>query len=173
MKKTLGFVALAAALAAGGTALVAAAPDEGGRGHRGRGERHFGRLAEYLGLSEDQKATWKSLQEQHRTEMEPLWQEGRTLHEQLRKATDAAKPDAAAVGKATLALKQHREKVRASREAFEGQLASTLTDEQKTKFEAFKAARGEGRRGGHGRRGGPGRPGPEGEPDSLPPPPQG
>jgi len=82
--------------------------------------------------------------------MEPLMQEGRELHQRLRAAMDAENPDPAAVGAATLALKQHREKVKAAHEAFGERLKGVLSDEQKAKFEAFKTAHraGPGRRGG-------------------------
>jgi Spy/CpxP family protein refolding chaperone len=107
-------------------------------------------MAEYLGLTAEQQATWKSLHEQQKTEMEPLMQEGRELHQRLRTATDAENPDAAAVGAATLALKQHREKVKAAHEAFEQRLKGVLNDDEKAKLDAFKASH----RGGPGRRGG-------------------
>ena len=103
-------------------------------------------MAEHLGLSEEQRATWKSLYEQHRTEMEPLRQEGRDLHERLARALDATSPDPTAVGLATIAMKQHRDKIKAADEAFQTRLTGTLSEEQKTKFEALKAAN----RGGHG-----------------------
>jgi Spy/CpxP family protein refolding chaperone len=123
-------------------------------------------MTEYLGLTEEQQAAWKSLQEQQKAEMQPLMQEGRELHERLRTATEAENPDPTAVGAATLALKQHREKARAAHQAFTEKLTGTLTPEQKTKFEAFQASH----RGGHGRPGGfKGRRGPRpGRPNSPP-----
>jgi len=142
-------LSLAAAIATAGAGLAWA--DARGAGPRGRGGAARGeRLATYLGLNEEQQASWKSLHEQHDTEMQPLREEGRHLHQKLRATMDAPAPDPAAVGAATLALKQHREKMRAAQKAFEGQLTSVLTPEQKTKFEAFRAAH----RHGHGGRGG-------------------
>ncbi|HKC13292.1 MAG TPA: hypothetical protein VKI41_14775, partial [Vicinamibacteria bacterium] len=53
-----------------------AAPDAG----QSRGpDRHLGRAADYLGLSADQQATWKSLFEEHKAEIEPLRQERHQL----------------------------------------------------------------------------------------------
>ena len=156
--KTLGITTLAVAVLAGGSALVTAQATQGpgGPGRHGRGDG-MGRIVEYLGLTAEQQATWKSLHEQHRTDMQPLREEGRELFQRLKAATDAENPDPATVGSATLALKQHREKVKAAQQAFEAQLTSILTPEQKTKFEAFKAShpRG-GMRGGHRGRPGPG-----------------
>jgi Spy/CpxP family protein refolding chaperone len=107
---------------------------------------------EYLGLTEEQKASWRALREKQRERMEPLRAEGRDLRLKLRTALDAETPDAATVGEATLALKAHREKARAVREAFEQQLRAVLTPEQQQKLDAMKAARrtlerGRGHRG--------------------------
>jgi len=164
MKKILSATALAAGVLGAGAILVTAGPQ--GPAHQGRGEGgRYQRMAEYLGLTEEQQASWKSLHEQHKTEMEPLREEGRELHERLRAAIEAENPDPTAVGTATLALKQHREKARADRKAFTEKLTSTLTPEQKTKFDAFKASHP----GGYGKHGGKGRRGPRpGGPDSQP-----
>jgi Spy/CpxP family protein refolding chaperone len=154
MKRILGATALAVGVLGAGGVLVAAGQDPArqGRGEDGR----FQRMAEYLGLTEDQQAAWKSLQEQNKAEMAPLRQEGRELHDRLKAATEAENPDPAAVGAATLALKQHGEKARAAHQAFTEKLTGTLTPEQKTKFEAFQASH----RGGHGRHGAKGQHGP-------------
>jgi Spy/CpxP family protein refolding chaperone len=148
MKKILGMTTLAATVLAAGLAWAAVEPQRPGR--PGRGAARFQRMAEYLGLTEEQQATWKSLHEQQKTEMEPLMQQGRELHQRLRAAMDAQTPDPAAVGAATLALKQHREKVKAAHEAFEQRLKGVLNDDQKTRLDAFKASH----RGGPGGRGG-------------------
>jgi len=163
MVNKLATAVVVAALA--GVPFVVAAQQGSGPGPRGRGEGRGERMAEYLGLTDEQKATWKSLHEQHKAEMQPLRQQGRELHQGLREAMDAPNPDAQVVGEASLALKAHREKVRASRDAFEKRLTGILTPEQKTKFEAFKAARGH--RGPGGRRG-PGGGKPAGGPPEPP-----
>ena len=62
MKKILGMTMLAATVGAAG--LAWAAVEAEGPGRPGRGEARFKRMAEYLGLSEEQQATWKSLHEQ-------------------------------------------------------------------------------------------------------------
>jgi Spy/CpxP family protein refolding chaperone len=152
MKTILRVGILGVALGAASILVVQAKPPADGGPGRGA-DGHFQRMAEYLGLSEEQQATWKSLHEQHRAEIQPLLQEGHELHQRLKAATQAENPDPAAVVAATLALKQHREKMKAANEAFQGQLAGTLTPDQKSKFEAFKASHKGGRRG-HGR--GPG-----------------
>jgi Spy/CpxP family protein refolding chaperone len=139
MKKTLG-ITMAAAVLAAGVGWASAQPQVGGQG-KGRGQR----MADTLGLSEEQKATWASLHEQHKTEMAPLREEGRGLRNSLRSAIGAANPDPTAVGNAALAMKEYRNKMRAAEEAFHTHLASTLNDEQKAKFDALKAAHHGGR----------------------------
>lgn len=143
-KKNMGLASLALAfLAVAGVGLAIA----DSQGTEGRRHGRVQRMVQYLGLSEAQQATWKSLHEQHRTETEPLRAEGREIRGRLQDALSATSPDPTAVGTATLAAKQHREKIRGSQKAFEDRLLATLSDEQKTKFEAFKAASG-GRRAG-------------------------
>ena len=148
MKRILGATVLAVGVLGAGAVLVAAGQEPARQGRREDGR--FQRMAEYLGLTEDQQAAWKALQEQNKAEMAPLRQEGRELHDRLKAATEAENPDPAAVGAATLALKQHREKAMAAHQAFTEKLTGTLTPEQKTKFEAFQASH----RGSHGKRGG-------------------
>jgi protein CpxP len=159
MTKVRQITTLAASvLVLGGAAWLAAAP-EGERAEAGPGRgRRAERLAEYLDLSAEQQATWKSLREKHRADTQPLREEGRALHDRMRAAIDAPNPDATAVGEAALALKAYRGKVRASHEAFKAELAAVLTPEQKTRFEAMQALRGPGRGrhgAGKGRRHGP------------------
>jgi Spy/CpxP family protein refolding chaperone len=152
-----------------------------GDGKRGRhGERGFSALAEYVGLTPEQREQFKTMQEEHRKEAEPLRVEGRELHEKLRAALESEKADEAAVGKAMLAMKDHREKMKASHEAFRARMRAQLTPEQAQKLDAFEAARRFDQRGRRPRHA-PGRPnhpelGPGGAPgiepeDELPPPP--
>ena len=133
----------------GALALALAVPAVAQEAVRERGRARSEALAEYLGLSEEQQASWRSLREQHRQEMQPLMEEGRELRRRLRETLDSAPADPAAVGTATLAVEAHRKKVRAAREGFDQSLQSLLSAEQKEKLEAFKAAWKVGR-GGHG-----------------------
>ena len=152
---TLGTVASLAALAAAGPV----AGDETRAGRRGGGRGVA--LAEYLGLTEQQKASWQALHEQQRQQMKPVLEEGRALREKLRAAIEAKEPDPRAVGEATLAMEAHRRQVRATREAFQSRLEDLLSPDQKQKLEAFEAARRsmgggrDGHRGPRAERGGP------------------
>jgi Spy/CpxP family protein refolding chaperone len=147
MKRTIGIAFLAALGAVPATAQPPGqGPPEGRRGQRGEA------LFEYLGLSPEQQEQWRALHEQHREAMKPFREEGRALHQQVQKSLEAGEAEVL-VGGAVRALYDHRQEMKAAREAFQGQLESVLTAEQKEKFEAFKAARGlRGKgRGGRGR----------------------
>jgi len=144
MKRTFGVVMMGLMLAAGGVGLVAAA--EGQRGSE-RGGRRGQWLAQQLGLTEEQKASFQAMREQHESEMQPLRDEGRALHEKLRAALAAESPDPQAVGEATIALEQHRKSVEAAQKAFHDRLAAQLTPEQKVKFDALAERHQMGGRG--------------------------
>src|SRR5262245_35995243 len=167
----LAGLSLGIAVALAGAGLARADAQDGNA--EGRGGRRGERLARYLGLNEQQQASWKSLHEQHETDMQPMRQEGRDLHQKLRSAMESSNPDPATVGSAMLALKQHREKVMTAEKAFRGQLEALLTPDQKSKFEALGAARGFGHgrwggRSGHGPAGAGRKGGPDETPDGTP-----
>jgi Spy/CpxP family protein refolding chaperone len=128
-------------------------PGEGRRGKRGQA------VIEYLGLSAEQQQQWRALHKQHREEMKPLFEEGRTLRQRVRESLEANEPEVV-VGEAVKAAYAHRQLMQKEREAFQEQLKSVLNEEQQVKFEAFKAARGLRGKGRPGRGGGwGGRPG--------------
>jgi Spy/CpxP family protein refolding chaperone len=118
-------------------------------GDEARPARHPGRgyaaLADYLGLTDQQKTEWRALHEQQREQMKPMMEEGRALRKKLRDAVEAATPDPKAVGDATLALEAHHKKMQAERETFREKLEATLDPAQKEKLKAFEAARGWGK----------------------------
>lgn len=145
---------LAAALAAA-PALAQPPGPPGGR----RGPDH---LAEELGLSEDQRASWAALHEAHREETKGLFEEGRKLHETLRAALAAPTPDPATVGRAAIAADRHRQRMEAARQALEAKLVALLDEEQKERFDEMRKERGPG---------GPGPRGPHGPGGFGPPPP--
>jgi Spy/CpxP family protein refolding chaperone len=134
----------AAAIGAVSTAQAAQATGDERRPGR-RVSRGGAALAEYLGLTEPQKADWRALHEQRREQMEPMREEGRALRKKLREAVEAASPDATAVGQVTLALEAHHKKMSAEREAFRQKLEGLLDPAQREKLKAFEAARAWGR----------------------------
>jgi Spy/CpxP family protein refolding chaperone len=141
-------ILLVAALGALASAATQTSDETRPGRHRGRG---YAALAEYLGLTDQQKAEWRTLHEQQREQMKPMREEARALRTKLREAVGAASPDAKTVGEATLALEAHHEKMRAEREAFRQRLEATLDPAQKEKLKAFEAARGWGKGRGTGR----------------------
>lgn len=136
-----------------GGAVMAQQPEERRKG--GEPGQRGDRMAEYLGLSAEQRSSIEALRTEERKQNEPLRAEGHEVHQALRTLIEQENPDPAALGAAMLAVKQHEAKMKASHEAFEAKVKASLTPEQKQKFEALKAARevghGRGGRGGfHG-----------------------
>jgi len=159
MTKRGFFVAVAAVLSLATIGAIASAQTAQATGDERRPGRRGGRggaaLAEYLGLTDQQKAEWSALHEQRREQMQPMREEGLALRKKLREAVEAASPDPTAVGQATLALEAHHRKMRAEREAFQQKLEGVLDPAQREKLKAFEAARawGKGRGMGRGFRG--------------------
>jgi Spy/CpxP family protein refolding chaperone len=105
-----------------------------------------------LGLSEDQKAQWKSMQEKSRVSVKPLIESARQAHETFRNALEAPNPDALAVGQAALAAHAAEKSLHEAQQAAFEELKSILTPEQKEKLEE---GRGRGFGPPRGRDGGP------------------
>lgn len=104
-------------------------------------------LVAYLQLTPDQIAAWQQIHKDTAAAVKPLATQAHDLRTQLEAAVKAASPDPAAIGKLTLALHSVREKIRATRSDSKDKLLALLTPEQKTKFEAFEAAKAAMRHG--------------------------
>ncbi|HWA27603.1 MAG TPA: hypothetical protein VG734_18245 [Lacunisphaera sp.] len=116
---------------------AAGGPPEGKRGDRGeRRERMGDRMAEELGLSEDQKSQMKQLNEQERAEIQAL-------------------------GPRENATDETRAKVQAIRKSYLEKRQAIMTPEQREKAKAMREKMGNrmGERRGPGGPGGPGKPG--------------
>jgi Spy/CpxP family protein refolding chaperone len=153
--KKVAAVALALAVAGPGT-LALANEGEGPRFH-GRGHG-FGHGLRALDLTDDQKAAFQSIMQEHRKSSEPQREQMRAVRQQMRQLLDSGKAEPAEVGR--LAIQAHtlglqlREQRKRAFEKFEAQ----LTPEQKAKLDQMKQERGQR---GFGRRG----PGPDLDPD--------
>jgi Spy/CpxP family protein refolding chaperone len=113
-------------------------------------------LVSYLALTSEQQASWQTIQEETRGQIESLREQERTLADQLKTALDGT--DAAAVGSLMLQLRAIGRQIDAIRTAADAKFAALLTADQKVKFDAFQAAVAFlGQRG-------PGGPGPGGRP---------
>ncbi len=159
-------LATATALALGlATAAVAQPPEGREFGRRGSGgPGDHGRITRYLDLSQDQRQQLEGFAQEMRTSVEPLRQQQRELREQRRGALEAQDP--CALGEAELASHALRTQGKVVRDAFNANLESILTDDQKQKLEMMEAARAVGERGRRGPRGRGHRP--QGD-DSRPP----
>ncbi len=131
----MGLMITAAAAGAAGPALAQGSPP---------GPPPIERIAAALGLSDEQKATWEAAGQTFRTTTAPLWEQSRALHTEIEGLLSQGNPDPAAVGQKMIALHALREQIRAARETMDSTVASVLTADQKSKFEALRAARPHG-----------------------------
>ena len=130
--------------------MVAAA-----RAGRPEHARHFdgGRVAEFLGLSDEQRASWTQLHEEFRAALKPGFEQQRETARKLHEALQSEAPDAQEVGKLAIALSRHHKQVEKQHEALQQRLRALLTPEQQAKFDAAHALRprrGFGHGAGHG-----------------------
>ena len=122
-------------------ALVVAASLAAGERRESVGER--GELSQYLQLTSDQKAAWEAARAEFGAAAEPLEQKHHALMEQVEASLKAKSPDACGIGNNLIAAQAFRDQLRAAHEQLEQRQRSVLTSEQRTKFDAFLAARGE------------------------------
>ncbi len=134
---------------------LAAQPPRRGDQQRSEG-RGFGRLVEFLELTEDQQAQWQQIHEDHRAATMDLRDQMQANREALRAELETESPDPTTVGQLTLDGRDLARTVKQSREDLNDQLSGTLTEDQRIRWEAFKEARpergrGPGRRSGRSR----------------------
>lgn len=135
------WAALALALTVAGTGAFAVANE--GDGPRFHGRRHgFGGGFRALSLTDEQKASLKSIMDEQRKTSEPQREQIRGLREQIRQQLDTGKADATKVGQLTIQAHTLRLQLReAHQRAFE-RFESQLTPEQKAKLDQMKEHRG-------------------------------
>lgn len=117
------------------------------------GQHRVEMMTEVLGLSADQAAAWAKIREKTQATVQPLAQQMRTLHSDIRAMLDAGNADPAALGEKQIAAHELRTKIQAAREAAHAEFRALLTADQQTKLDTLKQMQGAMR--GHGRRGGP------------------
>ena len=149
--KSKAIVASIAALVLSATIAVAqprpgAGPGPGHGPGDGPGAQGEGPLVEFLQLTDAQRESWTGFHEEFRTAAEPLFEQQKALHEQLRTALDSG-ADAAAVGQIMITLHANRNAIESLRAQLEQNLRSVLTAEQVVRYEAFRAAQQVQRRG--------------------------
>jgi Spy/CpxP family protein refolding chaperone len=148
----LAILAVAALVASAPAAL--AQPPGGSRGMHDRGHDRGRDLTEFLGLSDEQREAWRTAHQSHFEAQRPTFEKIRELREQLKTELESSSPDAATVGGYVISIHQLDADLEASRGDLENALREILTDEQETKFDAWKAANPGIRHGPHGSPGG-------------------
>ena len=143
MNRSIKFVG-AAVLSLGLAGVGLAAEEGAGRGEGfGRWGMHgrHGDFMRALNLTDDQKAQLKSLREQQREAMKPVFEQQRALREQIRTALDAAKPDATRIGQLEIQSHQLRLQMKAEHEKAMAAFVNVLTPEQKAQWEKMQQER--------------------------------
>ena len=187
MKKHTFKVAVLAAASFGWISLAAAQGPEGGHmrhpgGPGGPGGPGFGpgpgdpgdpggppieMIARHLGLSDEQKAQWKTIHEKARETGEPLMKAAGEAKDAFDKALNSESADANTIGQAAIAMRAAHQKVEAHHKATMDAAKAILTPEQLAKAEEMEKQRGgdgPGRPGfGPGGPGGPRGRGPQGD----------
>ena len=128
-------------------ALVAQAPPQrmvAGPGQDGPHARQPEKLYEFLQLTPEQTIAWQAVHDEVRARFETLASSQRAAHEQMRKELEASSPDACAVGRLMIQVDAASVERRALHEATEKKAVGLLSEEQKTRYEAWKAALHEG-----------------------------
>ncbi len=119
----------------------------GGPGGRAGGEA----LANYLGLTDAQKAAARALREELHATVEPLAESERAIRESIHQALESGSRDAAAIGNLMLQAHDVRGQIKAAHDTFDAAFEALLTADQKTKFACFKSVREALPGGGPGR----------------------
>ncbi len=92
------------------------------------------RLADYLGLSDEQRASARQIFEAQRDKVRPLMDEQRALREQLDGLLDDPGATDAALGQLVKQLHANRQALATAHQELESQLASILDEGQKAKL---------------------------------------
>jgi Spy/CpxP family protein refolding chaperone len=99
------------------------------------------RAARALDLSDEQRAAFEKLQDQHRKDVQPLFEEARRLQSEVREALDSGKAEPATVGERVIQAHKLMAQAKESREAFEASFEGLLTPEQLETWKTLEEAR--------------------------------
>jgi Spy/CpxP family protein refolding chaperone len=117
---------------AGGTAIAQGPPPGGSPPQR---------IAAALGLTDQQKAVWASAFSTMRATAQPLHAQAKAIRVEIDALFAQGNPDPALLGQKMIAMHAVREQLHQARAAMQSTTAAVLTDEQKLKLDAIKAAR--------------------------------
>jgi Spy/CpxP family protein refolding chaperone len=149
MHKTILAVlgAVVIALGVGPSAAMAQPPPPG---ERGPGMGRAARMANFLGLTDQQQAEIKKLMEAGRGDRQGIWEKLKTNREAMQQALGNPNPDPAAVGELAIEAHKLHQQMQSLRDAQDNAIRDLLTPDQKVKFDAMKAMRPEGMGGPRG-----------------------
>ena len=122
----------AAVVATAGSAAIAQGPPSGGPPPR---------MAAALDLTDQQKAVWASAFSTMRATAQPLHAQAKAIRTEIDALFAQGNPDPGLLGQKMIAMHAVREQLHQARAAMESTTTSVLTDEQKLKLDALKAAR--------------------------------
>ncbi|MEA2603338.1 MAG: hypothetical protein QOF89_4330 [Acidobacteriota bacterium] len=100
-------------------------------------------LARYLKLTPDQVKTTQQLFTDLRKAVEPLRQNGKTLHDAFEAALAATPQVPCNVGDAAVAVYNNNQRIKAAFQDFDTRFSAILTPEQLARYEALKALVGD------------------------------
>ena len=127
------------------TLMTAAVVATAGSGAIAQGSPHGGappqRIAAALGLTDQQKAVWASAFSTMRATAQPLHAQAKAIKVEIDALFAQGNPDPALLGQKMIAMHAVREQLHQARAAMETTTTSVLTDVQKLKLDALKAAR--------------------------------
>jgi hypothetical protein len=104
-------------------------------------EPRLGReVAEFLQLTPAQQTAWDNAQADFRSATAPLFAKREQLGHDMETALKAKSTDACSLGNMLLASQAVIDQVKAQKEILQQRVDSFLTPDQRTKYEAFKAA---------------------------------
>lgn len=104
-------------------------------------EERFDRLADYLELSEAQRAEGEALRDRVFADARERIERAEAGFETIREMAAAEDPDPTAIGELVLRMHRDREAMREAHDAWRAELVALLTPEQVERFEAWEAAR--------------------------------
>lgn len=102
------------------------------------------KVANFLQLTPDQRTSWDALHADLQNTIAPLFDQAQSARQQLSTLLDSDSPDPIAVGTQVIAMHSLEKQIQAAHTAALQKAEALLTPDQKTKFEAWRASRGEG-----------------------------
>ncbi|HYT32287.1 MAG TPA: periplasmic heavy metal sensor [Thermoanaerobaculia bacterium] len=141
MKRLARRITLAAGLAGilAIPAVAQPAAEAGFGGHHG-GPRSFLRCLRDLNLTDSQKADIKTIVQDSHSTLQAAHEAMKADHDKIIADADAG-ADKATIGQDFLTVRADRQKIQAAISAIQAQVASKLTDDQRTKFQACSDAK--------------------------------